>query len=65
MTAAVGWRRVEWTDEGRRTLDEILDHMAQDFRQGARRILEQVLSSAESLDILAERGRKVPEVEPA
>jgi len=39
-----------------------LDHVAEDSPPGARRILEQVPSTAESLDILAERGRVVPEV---
>ena len=58
----MGRRRVEWTDEGRKTLDEILDHVALDSRQGALRILEQVLAAADSLDILAERGRLVPGV---
>jgi plasmid stabilization system protein ParE len=58
----VGKRRVEWTDEGRKTLDEILDHVALESRQGALLILEQVLTTADSLDILAERGRVVPEV---
>ena len=58
----MGRRRVEWTGEGRKTLDEILDHVAMESRQGAFRILEQVLATADALDILAERGRIVPEV---
>jgi plasmid stabilization system protein ParE len=54
-------RRVAWTLEGRRTLDEVLDFIARDSPEGARRVLEQVLAAARSLATLSERGRIVPE----
>jgi plasmid stabilization system protein ParE len=56
-------RRVAWTPEARRTLDEVLDFIALDSADGARRVLEQVLAAARSLETLADRGRVVPELE--
>ena len=58
-------RRVVWTDEARTALDEILNYVAQDSIQGARKILEETLDRAGSLDDLSERGRVVPELEDA
>jgi toxin ParE1/3/4 len=55
-------RRVAWTREARRTLDEVLEFIASDSPEGAARILQQALSAAASLATLAERGRVVPEV---
>ena len=54
-------RRVTWTPEARRTLEEVIDHIARDSAQGARAVLEQALNSATSLETLATRGRVVPE----
>ena len=54
-------RRVAWTAEAKRTLDEVLDFIARDSPEGARRVLEQALAAARSLSTLAERGRVVPE----
>jgi plasmid stabilization system protein ParE len=55
-------RRVSWTPEARRTLDEVLEYIARDSQEGARRVLEQALAAARSLETLAERGRVVPEI---
>jgi plasmid stabilization system protein ParE len=52
---------VTWTPEARRTLEEVIDHIARDSAQGARAVLEQALSAAASLETLATRGRVVPE----
>jgi toxin ParE1/3/4 len=54
-------RRVAWTPGARRALDEVLGFIALDSAEGARRVLEQVLAAAQSLETLAERGRVVPE----
>ena len=56
-------RRVAWTPEARRTVDEVLEFIARDSLDGARHVLEQVLAAARSLETLAERGRVVPELE--
>jgi toxin ParE1/3/4 len=58
-------RRVAWTPEARRTLDEVLEFIARDSLDGARRVLEQVLAAVRSLETLAERGRVVPELADA
>ena len=55
-------RRVAWTPEARRTLDEVLEYIAGDSREGASTVLEQTLAAARSLTTLAERGRVVPEL---
>jgi toxin ParE1/3/4 len=55
-------RRVAWTPEARRTLDEVIEFIAQDSRPGALRVLEQALDAAASLAALPERGRVVPEL---
>ena len=55
-------RRVVWTDEALRALNEILDFIARDSESGARHVLQQALSAARSLGTLSERGRVVPEV---
>lgn len=54
-------RRVAWTPEAWRTLNEVLEFIARDSREGALRVLEQVFAAAHSLETLAERGRVVPE----
>ena len=59
-------RRVIWTEEARRALEEALDYIAQDSPDGARAVLEQALAAASGLATLSERGRVVPELnEPA
>lgn len=55
-------RRVTWTREALRTLDEVLEYIARDSAEGAGRVLEQALSAAASLATLADRGRVVPEL---
>ena len=54
-------RRVAWSVEARRTLEEILEFIHRDSPEGAQRVLEQALAAAGSLSTLAERGRVVPE----
>lgn len=54
-------RRVAWSREARRTLEEILEFIHQDSPEGARQVLEQALAAAASLATLSERGRVVPE----
>lgn len=56
-------RRLTWTEEARRALDEVLEYIARDSLDGARALLEQVLVAAESMATLSERGRVVPELE--
>ena len=56
-------RRVVWTDEARRALDEALEYIAQESPDGARAVLEQALAAASGLATLSERGRVVPEVQ--
>ena len=55
-------RRVAWTSEARRTLEEVIEFVAQESPDGARRVLGQALDAAGSLETLAERGRVVPEL---
>lgn len=55
-------RRVSWTPEARRTLEEVLAFVSRDSTERARLVLEQALQAAESLAVLAERGRVVPEL---
>jgi plasmid stabilization system protein ParE len=55
-------RRVDWTPEARRTLEEVLEVIAADSAEGASRVLEQAFSAAASLATLADRGRVVPEL---
>ena len=50
-------RRVAWSVEARRTLEEILEFIHRDSPEGAQRVLEQALAAAGSLSTLAERGR--------
>ena len=42
-------RRVVWTDEARRALDEALEYIAQESPDGARAVLEQALGAASGL----------------
>jgi toxin ParE1/3/4 len=54
-------RQVVWTEGALDELDAALEFVASESRQGALHLLDNVLSSVESLSTLAERGRVVPE----
>ena len=54
-------RRVVWARSARRHLDEIVEFIARDSSEGARRVVEQALAAARSLETLSDRGRVVPE----
>src|SRR3989304_10102713 len=54
-------RRVVWTEQARRMLDDTVAYIAQDSRPAAERLLIQAREAASSLDALSERGRVVPE----
>lgn len=55
-------RRVVWTEQARRMLDDAVSYIAQDSDVAAKRLLIQALEAASSLDVLSERGRMVPEL---
>jgi len=55
-------RRVVWTEQARRMLDDAVSYVAQDSRSAAERLLIQALEAASSLDAFSERGRIVPEL---
>ena len=55
-------RRVVWTSNARRALDEVLTHIAEESPDGAQRILHAALDLATSLETLSDRGRVVPEI---
>lgn len=59
---AGGTRDVAWTSLARDGLDEVLEYVAEDSPEAAEKVLEVVLSLAESLSVFSERGRVVPEV---
>lgn len=56
-------RRVVWTRSAKRHLDEIAEFLALNSPEGARRVAEQALAAASSLETLSDRGRVVPERE--
>ena len=56
-------RRVIWTEQARRMLDDAVAYVAQDSRSAAERLLIQALNAASSLDLHSERGRLVPELD--
>ena len=56
-----GRRRVAWSDGALRQLDEGISYIAEDSIGSAVRVLELILESAESLRMMGERGRVVPE----
>jgi len=58
-----GPRLVTWTLAARDCLDEIISFISEDSPDAAQRVLEVILAAAESLSLLAERGRRVPETE--
>ena len=58
-------REVIWTAGARTDLDEIAAYLAKDSPTAALAFLEEVLTTAESLMTLSERGRIVPELQEA
>lgn len=54
--------RVEWTRLAESDLDEAISYIASDSRSAAAAQLERILSGAESLAQLPDRGRTVPEL---
>lgn len=56
-------REVIWTAGARTDLDEIVAYIAKDSPTAALAFLEEVLTTAESLMTLSERGRIVPELQ--
>jgi plasmid stabilization system protein ParE len=58
----VARRGVVWSEQGTRTLDEVIAFIANDSVSDARRVLQRALDSAASLARLSERGRVVPEL---
>lgn len=56
-------REVIWTAGARTDLDEIVAYIAKDSPTAALAFLEEVLTTAESLMTLSERGRMVPELQ--
>lgn len=56
-------RKVNWTATAQRTLDEAVAYIAQDSLPAAKRLLEDALSTAESLSAFGERGRIIPEMQ--
>jgi toxin ParE1/3/4 len=57
-----GRRSVVWADSARRALDYVLEYVAQESRDRAVTLLSRVLDAAATLDMLANRGRVVPEL---
>jgi plasmid stabilization system protein ParE len=56
-------KKVIWTKQGYRTLDEAVAYVAQDSLTAAQQLLESALNMAESLAVFDGRGRMVPELE--
>ncbi len=54
--------RVLWTETAIRDLEGLIDYIASDAPINAGKILSQLQSKAESLNIAPERGRLVPEL---
>ena len=54
-------REVIWTISARNELDDIVTYIAKDAPLSALAFLEEVLNTADSLTMLSERGRIVPE----
>jgi len=59
---AARFRPVIWADSASAALDEVVEHIAQDSPQAAIDVLERALSVADSLTVLPDRGRMVPEI---
>jgi len=55
-------RRVVWSAQARRQLDEAVEYISKDSLGAGRRVLLDALAAASSLSRLSERGRVVPEL---
>ena len=55
-------RRVVWAESASAALDEVISYIARDSRSAAVRVLTRALEVGSTLDLLAERGRVVPEL---
>lgn len=55
-------RKVAWTAPARDDLLQVVDYIAEDDPVAAGRVLERLLGRAASLEQMAERGRRVPEL---
>ena len=56
-------RGVGWSDQGTRTLGEVIAFIAKDSLADAQRVLRRALDTGASLATLSERGRVVPELQ--
>ena len=56
-------REVIWTLHAQATLDAAISYIAKDSLTAAQQLLERALEAADSLSILSDRGRMVPESE--
>ena len=54
-------RQVVWTEGARRELDATVTFVADESLEGAIRLLQDILNSADSLHSMPDRGRVVPE----
>ena len=54
-------RQVVWTEGARRELDAAVTFVADESLEGAIRLLQDILNSADSLHSMPDRGRVVPE----
>jgi plasmid stabilization system protein ParE len=55
-------RRVVWSEQAAHALDDAVGYVAQDSVAAARRLLDEALAAAASLDTLSERGAITPEI---
>jgi toxin ParE1/3/4 len=55
-------RRVVWSQQASDALDAAVAYIAEESRPAARRVLEEALAAAASLDTLSERGTIAPEI---
>ena len=56
-------RAVIWAASARAHLSQALSYIAEDSRQGARKLLAQAIEAADSLETLAQRGKAIRELE--
>ena len=54
-------RRVVWTAQAREALTEALEHLAEESRAAAERLLTDCLAAAASLSELSQRGHRIEE----
>jgi addiction module RelE/StbE family toxin len=55
-------RDVFWSEDAQRDLDAIVDRIAEDSGLDALRVFGRLVEQAHKLEVLAERGRRVPEL---